>query len=222
MTPYDGITAFVASASAWPPDHPTAHAGVAAGVTKVVVQFGDPRTDSANVHEITAARWRHRWNEALGDPDGVEKWWRVNHLAKNEPPHLEFDWRCIANPEDDDEVRRIDALLDAGVDALFLLGKPNGPVPIHRINRMQIPVFAECFRMGPDSDHTIGESRRFFSDAGLGMQLWRPALQAFGEPFAPLGVQARQAKEAGAFGIGVFTAENVSEHDWNEIREGWH
>lgn len=214
---YRGITAFVASAGAWPPDHETAMAGRKYGVRRVALQVGDPATQPLNEQEVIGARWADRWRGHLG-AGAVEKWWRVNQYPLNRPPRTDWPWRAIANAEDDDEIERLNLVLDnGGVTAVFLLGKPHGPVPIERLNDDGIYVFAECFRENDASDHTITNSFGFFQAAGLDMRLWRPALQAFGIPFGTLGEQAREARLVGAMGIGVFTAENVKRREWADI-----
>lgn len=215
---YRGTTAFVANAGAWPPDHVTAEAARKWGVKRVCLQVGDPATQELNEREVIGARWADRWRQHLG-PGTVEKWWRVNQYPLNRPPRTDWPWRAIVNPEDADELARIPAILDiGGISAVFLLGKPGGAEPyIERFNDEGIYVFAECFRIAADSDHTITNSFRWFQQAGLDMRLWRPALQAFGTPFAPLGEQAREARMVGALGVGVFTAENVKRKEWTDI-----
>lgn len=217
---WEGITGVVAQAASWPADYPTAVAARSAGMKRLMLQFGDVTTNDANRREV-AGGWAQKWRDALGGSSPVMKWWRVNQSEGNTAPYPEILWPAIANTEDLAEMARIPALLDAGAQGLFLLGKPHGPLPIARLNKDGIVVFAECFRMAVTSDHTIKNSHDWFKAAGLDMRLWRPALQAFGVQFAPLGEQAAEAKAMGARGIAVYLSENVSAQEWAAIKAGY-
>lgn len=217
---FTGITGVVAQAASWPADYETAVAARACGLRRVMLQFCDPETSERNRAEIDKG-WALRWRDALRTEDEILKWWRVKHRFPDTPPYGELIWPAVANCEDLEEMERIDGLLTQGARALFLLGKPSGHLPIERVNRDRVTVFAECFREDADSDHTITNSHRFFEDAGLDMALWRPALQNYGTPFAPLEQQAVEARACEALGIAVYVAETASVADWKAIERGW-
>ena len=214
---YPGITAFVCQAASWPADHPTAVAARDAGVRTVVLQVADPATDEANLDEVRNAGWAKRWLDA---GCRVEKWWRVEQHDGDVDPHSWLIWNPIPNVESPAEIARIPALLDASLPrAIITLGKVPG-VPVGLLNERGVVLFAECFREGPTSDHTIAESHVFWEAEGLNMRLWRPCLQAYGQPFAPLGEQAEDARWYDPDGVGVYPAETVSAADWQAVGEG--
>lgn len=206
---FQGLTGFVRQAASWPADHRTAEAAREAGLHTVALQL-DGENHEANMHEVSLG-WQARWQFQGID---VVYWWRVNHNKARVPGGM------VANPEDDDEVALIPDLIQHGAAAIITLGKRPG-VPVDLLNKNEIVLFAETFREGPASDTTIQNCYDWWNAAGLDMRLFRPCIQLYGTPFAPVFDQAQTAARLRVSGAGIYPAEIGSVQDWEAIDKGW-
>jgi hypothetical protein len=173
---------FVRHTSHIGPTSPRADAFVAAGGTKILLQFADVTSDQEN--RTTLAPWMAAW-AARGVT--VEGWWRVNQHVPDAHPVVPGVTAWWPNAENAAEVARLPAIYAAGgCEGLVTLGKIPGAWPPQ-------PGWCaiECFRESAASDTNVRNSVTYWRDErGVPVVRLVVMLQGYGSPFRPAPLEA--------------------------------
>jgi hypothetical protein len=182
------LMGFVLDISHIQTDSPRADAFVAAGGTKILLQFGQPPfagRDSDAINRAGVAGWAAAW-AARGVT--VEGWWRVEQYAPDRHPDVPGISAWWPNPEQPPEFARMPAIdVAGGCVGLVTLGKTPLAVPMSDDR----PVAIECFREKPESDTNVRNSVTYWRDErGLPVDRIIVMLQGYGIPFQPAPLEA--------------------------------
>lgn len=200
---FDTLGGFVRTLGNCTPDHPQGRALLAACARMgrqpwVAGDACDPlNTDQA------WERWIREWVRARA---AVYVWWRVENEPGDAYPGPPLP--AIPNPEQPHEYARLPSLLARRPSAIVCPGKAAG-IDVELLAQRGVDVFAECFRETPASDHTITNSHAWWEARGYPMRRWRPALQAYGTPFASLFEQAKDARHVGCRGAAIYPLDGA-------------
>jgi hypothetical protein len=187
------LIGFVRHTSHIGPTSERANAFVAAGGTRMLLQFSDPNTDLQNRERVGAwsAAWAARGVE-------VEGWWRVEHSTADRHPDVPGISAWWPNAEQPPEVARLPAIYaKGGCVGLVALGKmPAGSPPAGGLCAI------ECFRESAASDTNVRNSVEYWRDVrGVPVSRLVVMLQGYGTLFQPVPLEAA---EGIALGVSQF------------------